>query len=193
MLDKIILSTDCEIIAKSVTNHRIHIPYLRPARLAQDSTPTFEVVKHIVEYFDFIEEYYDNICLLQPTCPFREEGFIDQCFEHFVTTGADSLFSVRKVPHEYNPHWVFEPGDDGFVKIATGDKNIIPSRQKLPEAFARDGSVYIFKTNNIRKYQNLYGKKMTSLESKNLLHVNIDTKEDWVKAEMIANMECSVN
>ena len=139
------------------------------------------------------ESYYDNICLLQPTCPFRSEGFVDKCFENFVASGADCLVSVKKVPHEYNPHWVFEPDECGFLKIATGEEKIIPSRQLLPPAFARDGSVYIFKADNIRQHNSIYGNTISYLESDNLWHVNIDTTEDWKRAEMIANMLCVVH
>jgi N-acylneuraminate cytidylyltransferase len=151
------------------------------------------VIKHALDYFDSIGEWYDNICLLQPTCPFREEGFIDKCIEQFVGSGADSLVSVRRVPHEYNPHWVFEPSADGFLNIATGEQKIIPSRQMLPEAYIRDGSVYLFKADNVRNLNNMYGNKITYLESTTPWHVNIDTPADWQQAERMAHLMYSMN
>jgi N-acylneuraminate cytidylyltransferase len=123
-LDKIILSTDCGTIAKSAENTPIEVPFTRPRHLASDSTPTLEVIKHALNYFDRNGDYYDNICLLQPTCPFRSEGFVEKCFENFVASGADCLVSVKEVPHEYNPHWVFEEDHSGYLKIATGEKTI---------------------------------------------------------------------
>jgi CMP-N,N'-diacetyllegionaminic acid synthase len=193
LIDNTILSTDSEIIAESAYPYRIEVPFIRPPHLAKDDTPTLPVIKHVIDYFEKLGEQYDNIVLLQPTCPFRERGFVDKCIEHFIATQADSLCSVRKVPHEYNPHWVFETDDAGFLKVATGDEAVIPSRQLLPPAFARDGSVYVFKADNISKYNSIYGKKMAYLESENLLHINIDTREDWAKAEMMAHILCSVN
>jgi CMP-N,N'-diacetyllegionaminic acid synthase len=193
LIDKTILSTDSEIIAESAYPYRVEIPFIRPPHLAKDDTPTLPVIKHAIDFFDKEGEYFEYIILLQPTCPFRQAGFVDKCIEHFIASGADSLCSVRKVPHEYNPHWTFETDDAGFLKVSTGDESIIPSRQLLPPAFARDGSVYVFKADNIKKYNSIYGKKIAYLESENLLHINIDTKEDWAKAEMMANILCSVN
>lgn len=192
-LDKIILSTDCPTIARAVDNTNIEAPFIRPKHLAHDNTPTLEVIKHALQYFDSKGEHYDNICLLQPTCPFRSEGFVDKCFESFISSDADCLVSVKEVPHEYNPHWVFEADSAGYLRIATGEETIIPSRQLLPKSFARDGSVYVFRADNIRKQNSIFGKTISYLESENMWHVNIDTTEDWKRAEMIAKMLCVVS
>ncbi|GEO09395.1 acylneuraminate cytidylyltransferase family protein [Segetibacter aerophilus] len=187
-LDRIVLSTDCTTIAATAKKASIEVPFLRPAHLANDTTPTLEVIKHALHYFDKRGQFYDNICLLQPTCPFRSEGFVDLCFENFISSGADCLVSVKVVPHEYNPHWVFEANPSGYLKIATGEEVIIPSRQLLPKSFARDGSVYIFKADNIRNRNSIFGQTISYVETDEMWHVNIDTAEDWKRAEMIAKM-----
>ena len=188
LLDKAILTTDCSSIAHSARGWDVQVPFIRPAYLANDTTPTIEVIKHAINFFDDRGEYYDNVILLQATCPFRSKGFVDKCIESFVGSNADCLVSVKKVPHEYNPHWVFEADNNGHLKIATGEEKIIPSRQLLPKAFARDGSVYVFKADNIRHKNSIYGDSISYVESDSLWHINIDTKEDWQRAEMIANM-----
>lgn len=193
LLNKIILSTDCPLIAETAYPYRVEVPFIRPQHLAADTTPTADVIKHALSFFDECGEYFDHIVLLQPTCPFRKAGFIDACISHFIASGADSFFSVMKVPHQYNPHWIFETGTNGFLQIATGEETLISSRQLLPPAFARDGSVYIFRADVIRQHKSIYGDKIAYLESENQWHVNIDTKDDWMKAEMIANVLCSVN
>ena len=63
--------------------------------------------------------YY--ICLLQVTSPFRTVEFLDKAIAKFIESDCDSLVSVQKVPHEYNPHWTFELNDEGNLKIATGE------------------------------------------------------------------------
>jgi CMP-N,N'-diacetyllegionaminic acid synthase len=164
----------------------IEVPFMRPSHLSADHTPTVEVIKHALNYFARKGNSYDTVCLLQPTCPFRSAGFADKCIKAFIDSGADCLFSVKRVPHEFNPHWVFTPGADGFLQISTGDESIIPNRQLLPPAYARDGSVYVFKAENILLHNNLYGKSISYLESDSPWHVNIDTAEDWKQAEKIA-------
>ncbi|MDB5193859.1 MAG: acylneuraminate cytidylyltransferase [Segetibacter sp.] len=187
------LSTDCQTIAATALNTAVEVPFIRPTYLASDTTPTYEVIENVITYYDFIEEHYDNIILLQPTCPFRAEGLVDACIMRFLSTGGDSLCTVREVPHEYNPHWVFQTNENGFMKIATGDEAIITSRQLLPKAYARDGSVYIFKADNFRQKKSMYGKNIAQYVCENQWHVNIDSHKDWMKAEAIANVLASMN
>lgn len=185
-VDKAILTTNSAEIAASAKAANICVPFLRPPHLALDNTPTLDVIEHAINFFDNAGQHFDVVTLLQPTCPFRGAGFVDRCIAHFIASGADSLVSVKPVPHEYNPHWVFEPDQHNLLTISTGEATIIPSRQLLPKAFVRDGSVYVFKADNIRNQQSIYGQSIAYLQSDNLWHVNIDTADDWKRAELIA-------
>jgi N-acylneuraminate cytidylyltransferase len=149
-----------------------------------DTTTSLAVVWHAIDFFEKQGIFFDAVCLLQPTNPFRDKGFIDKAIQKFAASGADSLVSVLPVPHEYNPHWVFEPDTNGFLKIATGEGKIIPRRQDLPKAYHRDGSVYITKTDAI-KSGSLYGEQVVFIESHPDLYTNIDTPEDWNHAESL--------
>jgi CMP-N,N'-diacetyllegionaminic acid synthase len=110
---------------------------------------------------------------------------LNSALEKFISSNADSLVSVREVPHEYNPHWTFTLSDNDNLKIATGENEIISSRQDLPKAYHRDGSIYITKTSVILEGNSLYGNTIAYAESKEEAFVNIDTLKDWEKAEKI--------
>ena len=73
---------------------------------------------------------------------------------------------------------------DGFLKIATGENKIISRRQDLPNAFIRDGAIYITSTKVIKEQRSLYGESISYFEHNNN-HINIDTLEDWEKAEQL--------
>ena len=181
LLTKVILSTDCPSIAAVAEQCAIEVPFLRPETLATDTASSIAVVQHAVSYLENQGEFFDAVCLLQPTSPFRPKGFIDKAIQKFIQDGADALVSVLPVPHEFNPHWVFEPNEKGLLQIATGDKEIIKRRQDLPQAFFRDGSIYITKTSVIKE-GSFYGTKLSYLENHPDFYVNIDTLEDWEKA-----------
>lgn len=181
-----IVSTDSVQIAALVKDFGIQSPFVRPTALAQDSTPSFDVVMHALEYYESSNIYFDAICLLQPTSPFRMPEFIDTCINKFIDTDVDTLFSSQPVPHTYNPHWVFEKNEYDFLRNACGDEEMIAQRQLLPEAFIRDGSVYIVKTECLKERKTFYGKKITHLTSPPEWYVNIDTLADWISAEKIA-------
>ncbi|WP_162126223.1 acylneuraminate cytidylyltransferase family protein [Flavobacterium phycosphaerae] len=184
LLTDTIVSTDDEEIAIAAEISGCKPPFIRPSELAQDTSTSIEVVQHAIEFFEKQNIFFDAICLLQPTSPFREEGFIDVAIKKFVASQADSLVSVLPVPHEYNPHWTFEETERGLLTIATGDKIIIPRRQELPKAYHRDGSVYIAKTSVIKK-GTFYGASIAYIESNPDFYVNIDTMEDWKQAEAL--------
>lgn len=184
MIDKLIVSTDSEDISEVAKRYGAEIPFIRPAELAFDHTPSLDVVLHAIHFLEEKGNFYDAVCLLQPTSPFKPQGFIDVCIQKFIDTQADSLVSVLEVPHEYNPHWTFEMNDTGHLSIATGDAALIPRRQELPKAYHRDGSVYISKIALIKEMKVLVGGRTVGVLSDSRYYSNLDTLEDWTNAEL---------
>jgi CMP-N,N'-diacetyllegionaminic acid synthase len=182
-LTEIMVSTEDTEIIEVAQSLGIKVPFVRPTELAQDSTPTIDVIIHALQWYEKQYIFFDAVCLLQTTSPFRTLKFLDTAIEKFISSGCDSLISVQKVPHEFNPHWAFEVNDDGNLKIATGETEIISRRQELPMAYHRDGSIYITKTEVLLQQRSLYGKSIGYIESDPEFYVNIDTLDDWEKAE----------
>lgn len=182
-LEKLAVSTDGEKIAEVARHHGAEVPFIRPKELAQDHTPSIDVVLHALDFFEQKGELFDAVCLLQPTSPFKPKGFIDSCIQKFLDTNSDCLISVLEVPHEYNPHWTFKMDFDGNLSIATGEQTLIPRRQELPKAYHRDGSVYISKVSLIKEKKLLVGGKTVGILSDKSYYANLDTMEDWQKAE----------
>lgn len=184
-LTEVMVSTEDEPIMEVAKNLGIKVPFVRPLELAQDNTPTIDVIIHALQWYEKQHVFFDAVCLLQVTSPFRTVAFLDKAIEKFVASGCDSLVSVQRVPHEYNPHWTFEVDAEGNLKIATGETEIVPRRQELPNAYHRDGSLYITKTEVLLNEYSLYGKSTAFIESDPDSYVNIDTMQDWEKAEEI--------
>lgn len=182
-LSEVTISTEDKQIMEVAKSLGIQVPFVRPMALAQDHTPAIDVVIHALEWHIKQNNYFDAVCLLQVTSPFRTLAFLDKAIEKFISSDRDSLVSVQRIPQEFNPHWAFEVTADGNLKIATGETEIIPRRQELPMAFHRDGSIYITKTEVLLKQKSLYGKCIAYIESDADFYVNIDTMQDWDKAE----------
>ncbi|MCB9201634.1 MAG: acylneuraminate cytidylyltransferase family protein [Flavobacteriales bacterium] len=182
-LTDIILSSEDEEIIEVAKKIGLEVPFVRPKELSEDISSSIDVVIHAVKELEKQGKNYDAICLLQPSSPFRENGSIDKAITIFNTQKTDSLISVLKVPHEFNPHWVFEKNNEGNLKIATGEKEIIKRRQELPNAYFRDGSIYITRTSTILNEKSFYGDSISYYESNSEFYCNIDTLEDWGIAE----------
>jgi len=186
-LTRTILTTEDNEIAEVGRELGVDVPFLRPAELAKDDTPTFDVVLHAVNELESQGEFYDSVCLLQPTNPLRRAADIDGCIELLETSGADSVISVLPVPDTYNPKWVYWRNAKGEMALSTGEKSPVARRQDLPSAFHRDGSIYVTRRNVLYDYQNLYGEKVLGYELDPQRCVNIDTNEDWALAERMLN------
>ncbi len=186
LLQKIILSSDDPVSIKLAKQYQLEVPFIRPAILATDNASSIKVIQHAIRFYEDQGILYDAVCLLQPTYPFRVPGMIDHCIKTFIDTGADSLFTVVPVPSAYNPHWVFEKGNDGWLKSATGDQSLVSSRQLLPDAFCRDGAIYVCKTDLLMQESTLFNERTGFVENDLKWYVNIDTTEDWEKAENMA-------
>lgn len=182
-LDTLVFSSEDEELMTLARDLGVSVPFTRPQELAEDRSGSLGVVQHALRFMQAQGKHYDAVCLLQVTNPFRSFQMINDAITAFAKANTDSLVSVLKVPHEYNPHWVFEASEDGKLHIATGEKEIIKRRQDLPNAYIRDGAIYITKSEVLLEQNSLYGSSISYIESDPQWHVNIDTMEDWKIAE----------
>lgn len=182
-LTRVILNTEDEEIAEIGRKYGLDVPFIRPAELAADTTPTLPVVLHTLMKLKKEGENYDAVCLLQPTNPLRRAEDIDNCIKIFENTGVDSVVSVLPVPAEFNPKWVYWRDSLGNLMLSSLEKEPIARRQDLPPAFYRDGSVYVTRSQVILEHGSLYGESIQSYEMNPEYSINIDTEEDWKNLE----------
>ena len=182
LVDRLILSTDDEEIASVAKEIGLEVPFMRPDELANDTAGSLAVVQHALDFMEAQGEVYDAVCLLQVTSPYRPEGCIDEAIKLFIQTRPDALVSVRKVPDEFNPHWIFEISKNDRLKISTGEEKIIPRRQELPSAYHRDGAIYISSVDTIRNKGSLLGDDIVAFPIDSPKLINIDTMDDWDEA-----------
>lgn len=182
-LSRIILSTDDEEIAEVGRRCGLEVPFLRPAELARDDTPSLPVVQHAVRWLEAQGSCFDAVCLLQPTAPLRRAEDIDACIQLLEKSGADSVVTILPVPPEHNPHWVYFKDRAGLLHISTGEAAPIPRRQELPPAFQREGSVYVTRRDVLMEEDSLYGRRLVGHLLTEQQRVDINCPEDWTRAE----------
>lgn len=190
VFDRLILSTDDEKIAHVAKQYGCEVPFMRPAELAQDTTPHLPVIQHAVQWLSRSDNYVPEfVMLLQPTAPLRQPWHIREAVEFFKKTSPDSLVSVSEVPGHHNPHWQFHVDKNGRLVIFTGEKfsDIIKRRQELPKTYTRNGAIYLFKTDLLFDLINpsFYGGRVVGYIIDEEYNANIDTQEDWRKAEAL--------
>lgn len=184
-IDRVIVSTEDAEIASVARALGAEVPFERPSELARDETPMLPVIAHAIDAMARSGWAPDAVCLLQPTYPFRSAPEIDACIEKLETTRADCVISVHRVPHNFNPHWVYLQNPDGSLRISTGEAEPIPRRQELPPAFHRSGSVYVFRAKGVSERESIYGEHVIGHETSVESSCNIDTLDDWAEAEAL--------
>lgn len=186
LLDTIFVSTDCpDTVGFAKCFNGITAPFVRPARLATDDAPMIDVVIHALDYAERTGYCFEYVLLLQPTCPFRTPGIIDDTIRHVIQQKADSLVTVRKIPDPFNPFWAYTFHSNGFEHAIPGaDRRMVTRRQDLPATYHRDGEIYIARTSLIRKRQ-ITGGKLAGWQNDHEFGINIDTPADWARAEML--------
>lgn len=192
-LRDVVLSTDDPEIAAVGRRCGLEVPFLRPAELAQDSTPTLPVLQHTVQMLEAQGRRYDAICLLQPTNPLRRAEQIDACVQLLLERDADAVVTVLPVPHHYNPHWVLFEGPGGTLHWSTGEQDPIPRRQLLPSAWHREGSIYITRRDVLMEQNSLYGRTMVGYPLDPAYAVNIDSPAELLRAEQLLCSEASLD
>ena len=187
-LDRIILSTDDERIAEVAKSYGVEVPFMRPKELADDKTPHLPVLQHAVSWLRDHEQYKpDAVMILQPTAPLRQAFHIKEAVDIFQKSASDSVVSVSEIPAHFHPKWQFVLAGDSKLNIFTGEpfSQIVTHRQDLPKTHTRNGAIYLFKTELLfRAAPNFYGENVRGYQIDQKYNVNIDTMEDWERAEI---------
>lgn len=104
-IDKVIISTDCEEIAKRAESWGAETPFLRPKELSAQDVRVDEVLKYSIIELEKQNYYPDLVVPLEVTYPFRPEGLIDKLIEEHIVKGLDTIISGFA---EYRPCWIKE-------------------------------------------------------------------------------------
>ncbi|MDX2248435.1 MAG: acylneuraminate cytidylyltransferase family protein [Bacteroidia bacterium] len=182
-LDRIVLSTDDDEIARHGKEIGLEVPFLRPEHLAADTTPMIDVLTDLLDRLETENYFPDALLLLQPTSPLRTARHIETAVE--MLGDNDSVCTVFPLPLDICPHFVMKVDENGYLDFFLPEGKNIKRRQDVIPAYKRAGLVYLCRTSVIRKYNDLYGEKCKPYIVDRETAVSIDTWDDWQAAEKL--------
>ena len=150
-IDKTIVSTDDQNIAKVSRRYGAEIPFLRPKRLSRDSSSSEDVAIHSIESFRNKGINFDIIVLLQPTSPLRRSDHIDSALNILEHQDCDAVISVCEPAH--HPLKSFKPDEHGFLIGLVESEHCFSPRQQLPKALIPNGAIFLIKSKVFNKYK----------------------------------------
>jgi len=92
--DRVVVSTDDHEIAEVASACGADVPFMRPAELSDDHTPTVPVIAHAVRWHEENEGEVAAACCIYATAPFCRPGDLREGLRLLAEGDADYVFSV---------------------------------------------------------------------------------------------------
>jgi pseudaminic acid cytidylyltransferase len=188
LFDKVIISTDDKEIAETAKGYGAEVPFIRPANLSDDYTATNDVIIHCINWF--LDQGYrlNSVCLIYATAPLIRNDDLIEAHKIFLTNKWEFVFSATSFVY---------PIQRAFMKLETGGiKMFQPEHfrtrsQDLPTAY-HDASQFTFGKTDAWldgiNTTNTFSEKTTFVTIPPYRAVDIDTEEDWIRAELIMEL-----
>ena len=141
----IVVSSDSNKILKKISKYNVDLLIKRNKNLALDNSPKINVIKDALKKSEkYFEITYDYIFDLDVTSPLRKITDIQKAFKKIkYSTNALNLVSVCKA--DKNPYFNMIEKNKGKVHISKKINKNIHSRQKAPQVYGMNASIYIWR------------------------------------------------
>ena len=179
--DKVIVSTDDLEIAEIAGSFGAEIPFMRPENLSDDQTTTIPVINHTIKWLKQQGIHPKLACCIYATAPFVKADSIKQAYKQLQTTQADYCFSVtsyafpiqRAIKITQQRIEMFYP------------EHLNTRSQDLEEAYHDAGQFYWGKAEAFKQLKPLFSEHASLFLLPRHLVQDIDTQEDWTRAELM--------
>ncbi len=183
-LDRVIVSTDDREIAGTARTWGADTPFMRPAELADDATPTIKAVIHAIRWLEENQGYRpDYVMLLQPTSPLRTSSDLEEAIRLAAGKEADAVISVA--PVEDHPAWMKVLDSDGRMKDFLPGSGSASRRQELEPVYALNGAVYLTRLELVLEKETWYGDRTLAYVMPPERSLDIDNYLDFQLAELV--------
>lgn len=177
---KIVVSTDCDEIAKVAANYQVEM-IKRPTALATD---TSNVVTAVEYTYEFLNEKFDIIVLLQPTSPLRSSEDLDAIVT-LLEQNPDTDGVISVVPmDDVHPARMYNLSENNklvsFIENGETDR-----RQDLKPVYYRNGCFYAVRSKAFFEENSFMVEKKVAYIMNPEWLANIDTLRDFKLATLL--------
>ncbi len=179
---KVIVSTDDNEIAEVAEKFGAYVPFVRPSNLSNDFAGTIPVVKHAINWMEKNNNKFDNVCCLYATAPFLRPDIISKAYEQLLKSKKDYCFSVTS--YAFMIQRAIKISQDNKINMFYPEY-FNKRSQDLDEAFHDAGQFYWGKPQAFKDELPIFSEVSSPFILPRHLVQDIDTMEDWIRAEIM--------
>lgn len=180
--DRIIVSTDDAEIAEVAKAHGAEVPFMRPPELSDDYTGTTPVIAHAIAWQNTHDTTVDAACCIYATAPFVSGHDLQRGLQVLQDSGADFAFSVTS--YAFPIQRAIRITSKQRVEMFHPEYFSTRS-QDLEEAWHDAGQFYWGTASAWLAHKPLFSKDAAPVQLPRHRVQDIDTPEDWVRAELM--------
>jgi len=184
IFSKILVSTDNTRIMKIARKAGAEIPFKRPKNLSDDYVSDFPAIIHCIKFLNYKNYKFNYICCVYPVNPFLTISDLKKGFAKIKKKKMGFVFSAVKYQFPFFRSFVFSK-----KKIKMIFKKYYKTRsQDLKQIFCDAGQFYWGSKKTWLKEKMHFSKNSDIVEIPKWRYHDIDTPDDWKKAEKIINV-----
>ncbi|OGE82660.1 MAG: hypothetical protein A2846_03310 [Candidatus Doudnabacteria bacterium RIFCSPHIGHO2_01_FULL_49_9] len=188
-VDRVIVDTDSEKIARIAKKYGAEVPWLRPQKFARDNSKVMDAILHFLARLQREQNYVpDYLMILQTTSPLREQEDILRCWKAMKGSRATSVLTVTPT----HPR-LYHLSADQYTVLVNGSEVGSSNAQSWPDAYLLNGSVYIIHLPALLKEKRAITRKNKAVIMPKWRSLDIDIPEEWVMAELFYKHKKQIN
>jgi pseudaminic acid cytidylyltransferase len=177
---RVVVSTDDDEIADVSARHGALVPFRRPVDLSDDAATTDAVLLHALAECDRVYGRTERACCVYPTSPFISAQQLGVGLDMLVTHHATSAFPVVKYDFPIEQAFVL----DGVRPRARWPEMLLARSQDLVDHYHDAGMFYWVDVAKYVQARELFNSDSVAFPVSNEVCQDINTTEDWARAEM---------
>jgi len=181
IFDHVVVSTDDDEIAHIARTLGAETPFVRPTELANDHIATVPVIAHAIEDCRNLGWKFDNVCCIYPCVPFIQIEDIKGALVRINNSEVDYCFPITGYPSAIQR--ALRLLGDGKVQPFYPECQLTRT-QDLDLAYFDAGQFYWGKADAWLTNPKIHCSGL-GYAIQNWRVVDIDTPEDWQRAELI--------
>lgn len=183
--DRVIVSTDCPQVAAIARDFGAEVPFMRPAELSNDFCGTQEVVQHAIAFQDGLGTPVTQVCSIYATAPLISATIIREGQSLLAVSGKRFVFTAMEYEYPVQRALVAH-GTQGVSALFA--EHIGRRSQDLHAVIHDAGQIYWGDAQAFRDGLTIFSALSMPLMLERWKYVDIDTEEDWRRAELMFSL-----